>query len=107
MNRHDREKLLDGPAVRHALKKREIAKVGAGQHGVEPLELFGKVLHVPRHLLDLAANRPEQILRNAALVERKITEAEQVQRRIERLLRVVIGLEKVSRIHGSERFRQI
>ena len=96
MNRHDREQLLDRPAVRHALEQREIAEVGIGKHRVEAFQFFGKEIEFARQLLNLAADRPVEILRNAALLERQIAEAEQIQRRIERLLRVVIGLQQIA-----------
>ena len=45
--------------------------------------------------LNLAADRPVEILRDAALFERQIAQAEQIQRRVERLLRIVIALQQV------------
>ena len=107
VNRHDREQLLDRPAVGHALEEREIAEVCVRKHGVESFEFFGEEIEFPRQLLNLAANRPEEILGDATLVERQITQAEQVQRGIERLLCVVIGLEQIARGDRSERLLQI
>ncbi len=48
-------------------------------------------------LLHLAADGPVQIFREAALLERQIAEAEQIQRLIERLLRIVIALQQIAR----------
>src|SRR5437867_3656267 len=39
VNGHDREKLLDGPTVGHALKQREIAEVRVREHGVDAFQL--------------------------------------------------------------------
>ena len=49
-----------------------------------------------RELVDLLADRPEQVLGVRALLERQVAAAEQVHRHVERLLRVVIGLERVA-----------
>ena len=94
---HDGEQLLDGPTIRHALEEREIAEVRVGQHGVQTFELFRKIIQVARHLLNAAADGPEQILRQAALFERQITQAEQIERLVERLLGVVIAFQHVLR----------
>ena len=48
-------------------------------------------------LLELEADRPVQILGQRSLVERQIAAGKQVHRHVERLLRVVIALERVSR----------
>ena len=49
-----------------------------------------------RELVDLLADRPEQVLGVGALFERQVAAAEQVHRHVERLLRVVVGLERVA-----------
>ena len=46
-------------------------------------------------LLNPAADRPVHVLGQAALLERQVAEAEQVQRRIERLLRIVKAFEQI------------
>ena len=48
-------------------------------------------------LLQLGADRPEQVLGHAALLERQVAAVEQVERHVERLLRVVVALEHVAR----------
>ena len=100
VNRHDREQLLDGPAIGHALEQREIAEIGVGEHAVQALQLFGKIVQLLGHPLDAPADRPIQCFRQAALLERQIAQAEQVQRGIERLLRVVKALQQIL---GTER----
>ena len=107
VNRHDGKQLLDRPAVRHALEQREVAEVRVRQHGVQAFQFFRKEIQFARHLLHLAADGPEEVLRNAALIERQIAEAEQIQRGIERLLRIVIGLQQIARIHRAQRFLEI
>ena len=47
-------------------------------------------------LLELGADRPEQVLGHAALLERQVAAVEQAERHVERLLRVVEGLERVA-----------
>ena len=95
MDRHDRKQLLHRPAIRHALEQRKIAEVRIRKHGVQAFQLFRKVVEILGELLNLAADRPVEAFRQAALLERQIAEAEQVQRRIERLLRIVKTLEQV------------
>ena len=87
VDRHDREELLDRPAVGHRLEDREVAEVGVRQRLVEALQLLGHVVQLADHLLQLAADRPEQPLGHAPLLERQVAEVEQVQRLVDRLLR--------------------
>ena len=105
MNRHDRKELLHGPTVGHALKQREVAEVSIGQQAVEPFELFRKKVELLRQPQNLAADRPVEIFRQAALCERKIAEAEQIQRRIKRLLRIVKALEQILLGERRDAFR--
>src|SRR4051794_38432542 len=93
VNRHDGKELLDSPVVRHALKQRKIAEIGIGQHSIQTLELLGEEFKFRRELQNLSANCPKEILRKAALLERKIAQTEEVQRGVERLLSIMIGLE--------------
>ena len=71
---------------------------------VDAFQFFRIEIQLTRQLLNLAADRPVEILRNAALVERQITQAEQIQRRIERLLRIVIGLQQIALSSPNETF---
>ena len=47
-------------------------------------------------LRSLTQNRPVEVLGLAALLERQVAAGEQVQRHVERLLRVVVALERVA-----------
>jgi hypothetical protein len=76
VDRHDGKKLLDRPAIGHALEQRKITEVGIGQHRVEVFQLLGLFVHVLEHPENLVADHPEQILGLAALIERQIAEAE-------------------------------
>ena len=60
-----------------------------------PSSSSGKIIQLARQLLDLARDRPVEVLGDAALLERKIAEAEQVERLVERLLRVVVAFQQV------------
>src|SRR6266567_3501392 len=95
MDGHDWKELLDSPTVGHALKEAEVAEIGVRQHAVERFQLLGEVLQFFGHALDAAADAKVQFLGQAALCKRQVAEAEQVERRVERLLRVVKGLEQV------------
>ncbi len=95
MDGHHGEELLDGPTVGHRLEEREVAEVGVAQERVEPLQIFRHEFKLLRQPLNLAADRPEQVLGQAALVDRQIARAEQAHRQVEGLLRVVIGFEHV------------
>ena len=88
MDRQHRKELLDRPAIWHALEKREIAEVGIGKRRVDAFEFLGEKIQLASQLLDLAADRPVHVFRHAALLERQIAEAEEIEGRIERLLRV-------------------
>ncbi len=97
VNRHHREQLLDRPAVGTGLEEREIAEIRVGHRVVEALQVLRDVVHLRDEALELREDRPVQVLRLAALLERQIPAAEQAQRHVERLLRVVIALERVPR----------
>ena len=62
-----------------------------------PSNSSGKVIEFAGHLLNAPANRPVVVLGQAALHQRQIAEAEQIQRRIQRLLRIVEAFEKIFR----------
>ena len=97
MNGHDREELLDRPRIRDRLEQREIAEVGVGERVVEILQILRHVVHVLHELAELVADRPVERLGEAALSQRQVAAVEQVQRHVERLLRVVVALERVAR----------
>ena len=74
VDRHDREQLLDGPAVGHRLEQREVAEVGVREHGVERLRSSSGTyvqLLAPACWM-LAADRPVEVLGQAALLERQV-----------------------------------
>ena len=91
MDRHDREELVDRPAVRQRLEQREVAEVAVHEHGVEidedVLVVVAMLLHdrrdqVDRGVIHLLGHRApaqgehaagEQLLR-ALLVERHVME---------------------------------
>ncbi len=50
---------------------------------------------------------PIEILGDAALLQRKVAEAEKIQGLIERLLRIVIAFEQILGAHGAEGFLQV
>ncbi len=101
VDRHHREQLLDRPAVRARLEQREVAEVGVGHRVVEALQILRHVVHLRDQLAQLDEDRPVEVLGLAALLERQVAAAEQVQRHVERLLRVVVALERVA---GVDRF---
>ena len=97
VNRHDRKELLDRPAVGNRLEQREVAEVGVRQRLVEALEILRHVVHRLHQLLKLQADRPVEVLGQRSLLERQIAAREQVHRHVERLLGVVVALERVPR----------
>src|SRR5579883_3378787 len=107
VDRHDRKKLLHRPAIRQALKQRKIAEVSVGKKAVQALQLFRIIVELLGQFLNLAADHPKDALRPASLLQRQISEAEQIQRRIERLLRVVKTFEKILAAEPAQRFLQI
>ena len=107
MDGHDGKQLLHRPTVRHALKQREVAEVGIGEQAVQAFQLLGKIIQFLGQLLDAAADLPVNALRPAALLQRQIAQAEQVQRGIERLLRVVKAFEQVLAGQPAQRLLQI
>ena len=96
MDRHHREQLLDRPAVGARLEQREVAEVGVGHRVVEALQVLRHVVHLRDELAQLDENRPVEVLGLAALLERQVAAGEQVERHVERLLRVVEALERVA-----------
>src|SRR5581483_10717986 len=107
VDRHNRKQLFHRPAIRHALKQREIAKIRVGKQSVKSFQLFWKVIEFAGQLQNLTADRPIKILGETPLHQRKITKAEKIQRRIERLLRIVIRLKQVLFVERAMGFKQI
>ena len=60
VDRHDREQLLDRPAVGHALEQREVAEVGVGEQAVQAFQLFGEVVELLGQLLDARGRSPSR-----------------------------------------------
>ena len=83
--------------VRHALEQRKVAEIRVRQQALQAFQFFREIIEFPRHLLNAAADRPVVVLGKAALHQRQIAEAEQIQRRIERLLRIVKAFEQILR----------
>ena len=101
------EQLLDRPAVGNRLEQREVAEVRVRQHLVQVLEILGDFLELLRDALQLAADRPVECFGVHALFEREISAAEQVERHVERLLRVVEALLGVARRDAVVGFGQV
>ena len=97
MDRHDREQLLHRPRIGHALKQRKIAEISIGKQTFEAFQLFRIVIELFRELLYSPADGPVVVLGQAALNERQIAEAEQIERRVQSLLSVVKAFEQVLR----------
>src|SRR6185436_3292212 len=96
VDRHHREELLDRPAVGDRLEQREVAEIGVRQQLFERLQILRHLRHALAQLVDLFANREIQVFRVGALLQRQVAAAEQVHRHVQRLLRVVVRLERVS-----------
>ena len=95
VNGHHREQLLDRPAVGDRLEQREVAEIGVGQLLVQVLQILRHLGHRQHNLLQLRADRPEQVFRHASLIERQVAAVEEAERHVERLLGVVERLERV------------
>ena len=106
MDRHDREQLLDRPAIGHRLKEREIAENGVRHRGVEVLQILGNEIDFGDQLANLGAHRPEIRFGKRALLQRHVTEVEERDRHFDRLLGDVIGLQCGASGHGRVSFRQ-
>ena len=107
VNRHHRKELLDRPAVRARLEQREVAEVGLGHRVVEALQVLRHVVHERDQLAQLGEDGEVEVLGLAPLLEREVAAAEQVQRHVQRLLRVVKALERVTARQVRERLVQI
>ena len=93
VDRHDREQLIDGPAVGQRLEHREVAEVDVGEDRLELFELFGHFVELAGEVAHLGAGRPVEPLGQAALLERQQPEIEHLQHLIARGLRIVIALD--------------
>src|SRR5208283_2469884 len=107
VDRQDGKQLLDRPAIRHALEQREITEVSVGEQRIQALQLLRKIIQLLGELLNLPANHPVNAFRPAALLQRQVAEAEQVQRGIEGLLRVVKAFEQVLGAQPAQRVLQV
>ena len=63
---HDREQLVDRPAVRQRLEHGEIAEVGIRQDGFQIRQFLGAFLEAPAGIADAGAGGPVQPLREGA-----------------------------------------
>ena len=107
VDRTDREQLIDGPRVGYRLEHREVAEVRVRQRLLEPLELLGNVRLVARQDQHLLADRPEQILADHAVLEREVTEVEELEDLILVLDGVVIALEQILRADALVRLPHV
>src|SRR5712692_9006016 len=105
MDGHDGKELLHGPTVRHALEQREVAEVRVGKQPVQALQLLREIVELLGQLLNPAADLPVDALRQAALCQRQVSQAEQVERGVERLLRIVAVRAAAMRTATSSRSR--
>ena len=94
MDGHDREQLVDGPAVGQRLEHREVAEVGVREDGLELLELLGNLVELAREVAHLGAGRPVQPFGEPAMLERQQAQLEHLQHLVARGLRVVIALDQ-------------
>ena len=95
VNRHHREQLLDGPAVGNRLEEREVAEVGVRQLFVERLQILRHFFERRDDAPEFEENRPEQVLGQAALLERQVAGVEQAERHVHRLLGIMEGFQRV------------
>ncbi len=107
MHRHDREQLFHGPTVGHALEQREITEVSIREQCIEAFQLFREEIEFGSVLMYLAADCPIEVLGQASLLKRQVSKAEQIQRRIKRLLGVVVSLEEILLGDGSVCLKQV
>ena len=108
VNRHHREQLLDRPRVGNRLEQREVAEVRVGERVVEALQILRHVLHLSgTSLRSFVQIAQYSVSAMAALLERQVAAVEQVERHVERLLRVVIALERVARREVLVRLFQV
>src|SRR6185437_5784307 len=70
VNRHDREQLIDRPAVGERLKNREVAKIGIRKDGLEILELLRQPVELAAGIADAGARGPVQPLGERPELER-------------------------------------
>ena len=89
------------------MKQREIAEIGIGQRLVEILQILGNLAHRPHQPVKLQANRPVHPLRERPLLDCEIPAREQRNRHIERLLGVMIALERIPRRQAVVGIEQI
>ena len=95
VDRHDREELLDRPAIGHRLEDREVAEVGVRQQRLQALQLLGHVIQLADDAQELAADGPEEPLGQGAVLDGQVAEVEQAQRLVHRLDGVVVALQDV------------
>ena len=107
VDRHDREELVDRPGVGHRLEDRVVAEVRVGEHRLQALELVGDVVELADDVQDLRADAEEQPLGQAAVLERAVAEAEQVQHRVLADLGVVVVLHEVLLVHAAVGVEQV
>ncbi len=95
MDRHDREKLLDRPAIGHRLEDRQVAGVGVRQQGFHALELLGHVIQLAHHVQELVAQGPEEPFGQGAVFDGQVAEVEEAHGLVHRLQGVVIAFQVV------------
>ena len=101
------KQLLHRPTVRHALEQREVAEVRVREQALQAFQFFRKIIQLLRHLLNAPADRPVDSFRQDCAAQRQIAQTEQIQRGIQRLLRIVKALQQILRAQAPQRFLQI
>ena len=80
MNRHDRERLTDRPAVGQRLEDGEVAEVDVGERLVERRKLLRNHVQVACEIADPERQRPEDPLDVRPVLERHVAEGERGDR---------------------------
>ena len=93
VNRHDRKQLLDRPTVRHALEQGEVTEVRIRKGRVDAFQFLRDRNRARAPASGFFGRSPSKdFSAMQRWSERQISEAEQIERRIERLLRIVVSL---------------
>src|SRR5688572_9957630 len=107
VQRHDREQLVDGPAVRQRLEHRHVAEIDVGKDRLEVLELLRRAAELARQVPDLGAGRPVEPLGEAAHLDRQVADAEHLLGLLAGLLGVVPALHQAALADGRVRVVEV
>ena len=92
MNRRNREQLVDGPHIGHALEDREVAEIRIAQRALQISKLLGRPAHGTRNVANLGAACPEDVVDQCTVFQTHEADAEQAQRLVAILKHVVVVL---------------